>query len=770
LYARHRTFGGWNVSGRTNQAWNESRDSDTSPETIEPLMQIVIKAFLSWAYEIVEGLGRCWFLLLAALVVAFLLALVPQGREALWAASATGHAWHVRAFFATSLAGAVLMTLFASEILESSRLPASSPSFVQLYVKYAVPGLVGLLAAFLVPVLIQRQFGENAWLLPQRRVELGELGTLFQRLAVPVVVLARCPAVLSSLIRFRKTDRIRRYGVLWLILFGFAGLGLAWLPFVTGTAFLFVGLAFLDLFWWEIGQQPAMRRWRRTAGIVMALGWIAAGAWLSASPTTRATAMGPATLVLFAEYFWVAIAFILHICFARWLTQGVSIVAMILAILAFMSGPFNLRNVRTIEDAAIQPGSVPIALSKNIDDWLEARRGVIESSPGRYPVFVASAEGGGIRAACWSAGVLSAVQDNEPQFADHLLGISGVSGGSLGAATFVALVHAERSGQLDRSDRHNGIGPVQALADDVLGRDFLSPVMATMLIPDVAACLLHTDWAADRATVLERAFEIAWRDATGTDTFASPLDTIWSGSSGRWIPALFLNSTEADTGRRIVNSHVSFGSATSAAIALPEILPPRSIRLSTAVLLSARFPVISPVGSSKPKTGEAALHIVDGGYADNSGTLTATEVVQALYDSAERLGLRNRIRLAAIVITDNPIMIGEAHSDADRRHRENIERTAAGAMLSPFETLESVRQALSKKHRDSFENLVTNTGGEVLDGFALSADRIEFPLGWMLSKATRAALTRQIRSLKDEPDGDFQRIRQLLGSEQVPAK
>ncbi len=729
----------------------------------------VLKTVISWAYEIVEGLGRCWFLLFASLMAAFLLALVPQGREALWAASASGHSWHVRAFFATSMAGAVLVTLFASEILESSRLPASSPSFVERYVKYTVPGVVGLLAAFLVPVLIQIQFGENAYLLPQRRAELRELGTSFQRLAVPVVVFARCPAVLTSLIRFRRSERHQRYGVIGLILFGLAGLGLSELPFVAGTLVLFAGLVVLDLFWWRTGLEPSMRRWRRYSGIVMAFGWFAAGVWLSASPTTRATAIGPATLVLFAEYFWIAIAYVLHFFFGRWLTQGFSIVVLIFVGLAFMTGPFNMRNVRTIEAGMNQPGSNPVILSKHIDAWLEARRGRIEASRGPWTVFVASAEGGGIRAACWTAGVLAAVQDAEPQFADHLLGISGVSGGSLGAVTFVSLVHAERSGHVDRTASPEGIGPTQALADEILGRDFLSPVMATMLIPDVAACLLHADWAADRATVLEHAFEIAWRDAIGTETFAGPFDAVWSGSFATQIPAIFLNSTESDTGRRIVNSHVRLDSGASSALALPEILPARSIRLSTAVLLSARFPVISPVASAKPKPDEAALHIVDGGYADNSGTLTAAEVVRALYESAERLGLRKRIRVAAIVITDNPIMIGSGRSDADRQHRERIERTAAGALLSPFETLDSVRQSLSKSHREAFEAFVTGSGGEVLDGFALSADRIEFPLGWMLSPATRAALTRQIRSLKEEPDGDFQRIRDLLGSARPPS-
>jgi len=70
----------------------------------------------------------------------------------------------------------------------------------------------------------------------------------------------------------------------------------------------------------------------------------------------------------------------------------------------------------------------------------ESRAPVIGSATLPYPVFIVSAEGGGIRAAFWTAGLLCAIQDEEPGFANHVLGISGVSGGSLGAATFAALV------------------------------------------------------------------------------------------------------------------------------------------------------------------------------------------------------------------------------------------------------------------------------------------------------------------------------------------
>src|SRR5262249_32602896 len=43
------------------------------------------------------------------------------------------------------------------------------------------------------------------------------------------------------------------------------------------------------------------------------------------------------------------------------------------------------------------------------------------------PVFVVAPEGGGIRAAYWTAAVLSALEDQAPQFSDHLFAISSVS-------------------------------------------------------------------------------------------------------------------------------------------------------------------------------------------------------------------------------------------------------------------------------------------------------------------------------------------------------
>jgi len=202
-----------------------------------------------WACAIVDALGRCWFLLLATLSVGFLLVFVPQGREALWAAGAADHSWHVWAFFATSLTGAVLVSLFASQILEAGDPLAGTTSHQRGYACFAVPGMLGLLAAFLVPLLIEHLVAGNAYLLQQRRRELRELGVLFQALVMPAIVLARCPKVLLSLVRPWRLGRRERLGVVGLLALFVLGLGLSSYPFVAGTLGLFGGLAVLDGLW-----------------------------------------------------------------------------------------------------------------------------------------------------------------------------------------------------------------------------------------------------------------------------------------------------------------------------------------------------------------------------------------------------------------------------------------------------------------------------------------------------------------------------------------
>ena len=90
-----------------------------------------------------------------------------------------------------------------------------------------------------------------------------------------------------------------------------------------------------------------------------------------------------------------------------------------------------------------------------------------------HPLYIVATEGGGIRAAYWTATVLGGIQDANPNFAPHLFAISGVSGGSLGAAVFSALLAEPNPGLFKEK------------ANLILGQDFLSPTLAAMLYPDL---------------------------------------------------------------------------------------------------------------------------------------------------------------------------------------------------------------------------------------------------------------------------------------------
>jgi len=163
-----------------------------------------------------------------------------------------------------------------------------------------------------------------------------------------------------------------------------------------------------------------------------------------------------------------------------------------LLILAFVAH-FNNDNheVRSLPgaQATLEP------LDKRLEDWHSyvATKG----PPGtKHPLFIVATEGGGIRAAFWTALVLSSLEDdsraqNQLRFSDHLFAVSGVSGGSFGGAAFVALL-ADRK-EANFAERN----------DAFMKHEFLAPLVGRLLFTDVvgrpvagrrAADHCHSKW------------------------------------------------------------------------------------------------------------------------------------------------------------------------------------------------------------------------------------------------------------------------------------
>lgn len=97
-----------------------------------------------------------------------------------------------------------------------------------------------------------------------------------------------------------------------------------------------------------------------------------------------------------------------------------------------------------------------------------------------YPVILVTAEGGGIRAAVFTATVLSRLVDRCPKLAAHIFAISGVSGGSIGAAIYAAAMKAKPpetdAKRCDPIDSSSSTYQDSLMA--VLSDDHLSPLLA----------------------------------------------------------------------------------------------------------------------------------------------------------------------------------------------------------------------------------------------------------------------------------------------------
>jgi hypothetical protein len=425
-------------------------------------------------------------------------------------------------------------------------------------------------------------------------------------------------------------------------------------------------------------------------------------------------------------------------------------------------------------------------------DWYKARRDRANYEGKRpYPIYLVSAEGGGIYAAYNAASFLATLQDECPSFAQHVFAVSSVSGGSLGGAVFAAL--AQRRAQNAEFTPCGSAAPgrqtFRRFVDKYFETDFLSPLVAAMLFPDFLQRFIPFPiYAFDRARALEYAFEAAWASAAsevaakstddGENPFAQPLGKV--GTYDGAAPALFLHATSVALGSRITMSPLHFApTATTNHISealfgwCDESGQSVDTPLSTAVGLSARFPWVTPVGwlerplvDGKPIKGcedeEAPLgnrlYLADGGYFENSGLEQAIELAARLrrviqltpgeFPGGEKSA---EIRIIQIAAKDR---------FATRWSRSDFGLTFNGGseVTAPLDVLLSTRLARTRSVEDStlsdgayssgpfrdpnkpVANIIQQTREHFLPGYhrvVVDGTKLFLPLGWHISRFTR---------------------------------
>jgi len=389
---------------------------------------------------------------------------------------------------------------------------------------------------------------------------------------------------------------------------------------------------------------------------------------------------------------------------------------------------------------------------------------------GKKPMVIVATAGGGIRAAYWTAAVLGGITDAKPDFRNSLYGLSGVSGGSVGLAVYSAMLHAEGSRCASAQQAHCLRDP----ALEVLSEEFLAPVLARMLYPDLMQRFLPLPALPDRAASLEAAWQASWRMREGGADLGldAPLSSRVGETAQGWQPALFLNSTHVETGQRVVASSVNLYSKPEYyldAVDLTGLLG-RDVRLGTAALNSARFTYVSPPGTL-PCADQWPFchngHVVDGGYFENFGAVTASQTLRA--------ALRNlnedskNVRPIVILISNDKAL---ANTIEDDNPPKSLPSTwFAMESLGPVYALLQVRESrgilaakdLRAKVKEGAEVEENNFFHFRMD---LSKGQPEPALGWVLSVQSQDLMSKLLVCSKDNLD-EFTRLLEALGSDKA---
>jgi hypothetical protein len=332
-------------------------------------------------------------------------------------------------------------------------------------------------------------------------------------------------------------------------------------------------------------------------------------------------------------------------------------------------------------------------------------------TPGSCPrPIIISAAGGASRAGFFMASIIGYFLQEAPTHGlnanmvrNRLFAISSVSGGSMGAVMVTAALDAKR----DSSDHPCVQTPVDLwwgqsvnnwrdCFEALTSGDFLTADFLGFAFNDMVPL---GPWR-DRAAVLEDSWSRRYRevvtraDKPDVPSTCEGLDCPFLTLRPRpahWIPLLVLNGSSEATGGRIVTTPLD--STYTPAVKCPtadvststacplfvqsdrfhDLLSMTAqsdawfgwvgeferyllrnasgddIRLSTAALNSARFPLISPPGTVRSNIDEGIIdRIVDGGYFESYGALSAKELALAVH------AIEPKLAPVVIVISNDP--------------------------------------------------------------------------------------------------------------------
>jgi hypothetical protein len=348
---------------------------------------------------------------------------------------------------------------------------------------------------------------------------------------------------------------------------------------------------------------------------------------------------------------------------------------MVVALLPLLFGDnYAIRRIPLVKDkAATSADSVTgfFDLKDAIAWWRSAN---CKGSACPRPIIIAAA-GGASRAGFFTASTIGQLLDGQlmlegkgpgltPEaMKNRIFALSTVSGSSVGAVMTVAAMAASDKGvqpcTRDKAPLWDGdkINSWRSCLEALTSGDFVTPIFTGFVFRDIFGFF---KWQ-DRGTLLERSVEdhfarfVAAKNPGGL-ACAGSLEcgfTTLRPTKNRWLPVLMLNSTSVKTGQRVITSPLAWainltddGKCPNSIRELgceiflrganyydwqgTKINSVNELRLSTAAHNSARFPLLSPPGSIVDADGRIVDRLVDGGYFENFGAQSATELANAI--------------------------------------------------------------------------------------------------------------------------------------------
>jgi hypothetical protein len=437
------------------------------------------------------------------------------------------------------------------------------------------------------------------------------------------------------------------------------------------------------------------------------------------------------------------------------------------------------------------------------------------------PLVIVSASGGGIRAATWTALAMRCLFEGQPAtyngtvtgcsgpvdtpgaanrrptIPSSVLLASGISGSSLGLVEFVAHLTTDA-------------GRLQPDADWVtthLKDDFVASQLAWQLLVETPRTLLHFR-VPDRAEILERSWERSWDRVLSADGHSNPmtrglLATQLAADRLGQVPLLLLNGDSVYDGCWLVASALDEGlwaeskpktlaverpsdchnldpytnnrrvhrRATRGEVhlqpsgSLPGTLDVadflcrnEDLRMSTAALVSARFPGVSPsgrlhaCGDPRPASPPRTRFVLDGGLIEAS----ASEVALAAWEQLRPLVEDHNTRGAGPCVVPFFVQLDNGYvsstAEVERRPPDQLRAPVQAAAVGAGGGSRAERARLAAALAFSGERVGTVEVHGLSGPLTTRYERLvplahpgpQASLGWALSSLTQADLEDQL--------------------------